>query len=323
MADTKDEGLVEFEFPDEKEEKKPHPKDAEKVAAEEKIEVVDDTPEEDRGRKESGAPEDVSDEELSQYTEGVAKRIKRFNRGYHDERRAKEAALRERDEAMRIAEAIVAENNRLKGSLSQGQAALVDQTKKVVSAELEEAKRKYKAAYEAGDSDALLAAQEEMMTAKMRAERVSSFRPAPLQPTKDDVQSKPQPDATRQQPVQVDPRAKSWQSDNPWFGQDRKKTRFALLVHQELIEDEGIDPQSDKYYEELNKRVRKQFQDDDDTPTHSEQRSRTSVVAPVSRNTSSKKVVLTQTQVRLANKLGVPVELYAKHVRDLEKDQNG
>lgn len=319
MADTDKETLVEFEFPDEKEvkeEKKPHPKDVEKEAKEEKeesVEVVDDTPEEDRGRKDSSAPEDVSDEELSKYTESVAKRIKRFNRGYHDERRAKENALRERDEAMRIAEAIVAENNRLKGTLNQGQAALVDQTKKVVSAELEEAKRKYKAAYEAGDSDALLAAQEELVSAKMKAERVNSFRPATLQPTKDEVQSKPQP-------VQVDPRAKAWQNDNPWFGQDRKKTRFALLVHQELIEDEGIDPQSDKYYEELNKRVRNQFREEG-TPAP-EPRSKTSVVAPVSRNTANKKVVLTQTQVRLANKLGVPLEAYARHVRELEKERN-
>lgn len=319
MADIDKESLVEFEFPDEKEvkeEKKPHPKDVEKEIKEEKeesVEVVDDTPEEDRGRKDSSAPEDVSDEELSQYTESVAKRIKRFNRGYHDERRAKEAALRERDEAMRIAEAIVAENNRLKGTLNQGQAALVDQTKKVVSAELEEAKRKYKAAYEAGDSDALLAAQEELVSAKMKAERVNSFRPAPLQPTKDEVQSKPQP-------VQVDPRAKAWQSNNSWFGQDRKKTRFALLVHQELIEDEGIDPQSDKYYEELDKRVRNQFREEG-TPTP-EPRSKTSVVAPVSRNTANKKVVLTQTQVRLANKLGVPLETYARHVRELEKERN-
>jgi hypothetical protein len=168
---------TEFEFPDEAT-NNPR-KGGAVVEPEEKddIEIVDDTPEEDRNRTPMAEPpKDVTDDELAKYDEGVQKRIKHFTKGYHEERRAKEAALREKDEAIRIAQAIVEENKKLKGSLNSNQTALIEQAKRNVANDLEEAKRKYKAAYESGDSDALVDAQEELTEAKMKAQRIASYR---------------------------------------------------------------------------------------------------------------------------------------------------
>jgi len=143
----------EFKFPDEVEDK---------IEVEEapELEIVDDTPEPDRGRKPADEPpKEFSDDELETYNDSVKKRIKHFTKGYHDERRAKEAAYREREEALKLAQSVVEENKKLKGSLNQGQTALLEQAKKVVENELQSAKNKYKAAYEMGDSDALAEAQ--------------------------------------------------------------------------------------------------------------------------------------------------------------------
>ena len=169
---------TEFEFPHEIEEKTSRL--GSKVVTPE-IEVVDDTPEEDRNRAlMTEAPTDPTDEELESYTESAKKRLKHFTKGYHEERRAKETAIREREEAIRAAQVIFEENKKLKGSLNQGQQALLEQAKKVVANELTQAKQQYKTAYEAGDVDALVEAQENMTTVKLRAERVNNFRPAPV-----------------------------------------------------------------------------------------------------------------------------------------------
>jgi hypothetical protein len=154
---------TEFEFPDEIEENSRKGGKVVEAEAEDNFEIVDDTPAEDRGRKPmEEPPKDVTDEELAKYDESVQKRIKHFTKGYHEERRAKESALREREEALKLAQSIVEENKKLKGSLSQGQNALLEQAKKNIAHEVEAARAKYKAAYESGDSDALVAAQEEM-----------------------------------------------------------------------------------------------------------------------------------------------------------------
>ena len=199
---------TEFEFPDEVETENPRKGGAVVEAeAEDEIEVVDDTPSADRGRKPmEEPPKDVTDEELSKYDEGVQKRIKHFTKGYHEERRAKEAAQREKEEAIRIAQAIAEENKKLKGSLHQGQSALLEQAKKVVASELEDVKRKFKQAYESGDSDALTAAQQEMTAIQMKAERVNNFKPAPLQQEKTEVQLP----RVQSAPPQLDQKTQAW-----------------------------------------------------------------------------------------------------------------
>ncbi len=310
---------VEFEFPDEKEEKEQPKAEApvEKEAkAEDEIEIVDDTPEQDRGRKPlDSAPEDPSEDELAQYSESVKQRIQKFTKGYHDERRAKEAALREREEALKLAQSIIEENKRLKGSLGRGQEALLNQAKQAVSLELDQAKRKYKEAYDSGDSDAIVEAQEALTAAKIKADKIANFKPAPLQTEEKGVET--------QQIVQApssDSKALAWQRQNQWFGTDEEMTSFALGLHQKLVRS-GVDPQSDEYYERINSRVRQVFPDAFDPPEDTEKvekptRAKASVVAPATRSTASKKIVLTQTQVNIAKRLGVPLELYAKKVAE-------
>ena len=318
---------VEFEFPDEKEAKENARKGGAVVAAEDdkpeikadesEIEIVDDTPEADRGRAPmKEPPKEVTDDELSKYDEGVRKRIQHFSKGYHEERRAKEAAQREKDEALRIAQQLVEENKKLKGSLSQGQNALIEQAKKVVANEVEAAKRKYKEAYESGDADALVAAQEELTTAKLKADRVNNFKPAPVQDEKNEVQT---PQQTQQAP-QVDPKLRAWQDENPWFGPNKRMTAYALGLHEELVAD-GISAGSADYYEKIDAEMRTRFPDmfesgkaeKEDAPTPPK---KSNVVAPATRSTAPKKIVLTKTQVELAKRLGVPLELYARKVAE-------
>ena len=303
---------TEFEFPDETEAPKPRV-GGRVVEPEPELEIVDDTPERDRNRKPMAeAPVDPTEEELDSYSDSAKKRIKHFTKGYHEERRAKESALREREEAVRIAQTIAEENRQLKGSLNQGQTALLEQAKKVVANELEQAKRNYKTAYEAGDSEALVAAQDLMTAARMKVERVNNFKPAATQPT---------PVVPQQQSpaVQEDRKAVEWQRDNTWFGADDEMTSFALGLHNKLVK-EGIDPQSDTYYDRVNSRVRQVFPDkfesEGTADANSQRTQKRNVVAPATRSTAPRQVVLTQTQVSIAKRLGVPLELYARKVAD-------
>ena len=304
MADIE---KTEFRFPDENNEVEPG---AVNASDEVEIEVVDDTPDVDKGRKPmKEAPAEVTDDELEQYSEGVKKRIQHFSKGYHEERRAKEAALREREEAIKLAHNVIAENKKLQGSLGQGQAALLEQAKKVVSNEIEEAKRQYKTAYEAGDSDALVEAQEALTQAKIRADRVNNFKP-PVQEEENEVQPAYQP-VNAPAEVRVDNKAKAWQEANTWFGSDEEMTAVALTVHKKLV-DNGVDPTSDEYYEKINSRVHQLFPDA--FPQAKQKKSQ--VVASATRSTAPRKIVLTQTQVSIAKRLGVPLELYAKQVAE-------
>lgn len=306
---------VEFEFPDEKSEAE------NKASAEvnDEIEIVDDTPPEDRGRKPMAEPpREFADDELAKYDASVQQRIKHFTKGYHEERRAKEAAMREREEALNIAQSIVEENKKLKGSLGQNQAAVLDSYKKLAANDLQKAKDKYKEAYESGDSEAMTEAQANLTTAAMRAERVNSIRAPSLQEEKTNVQTRTEPKNEFVAPVEPDYKAQDWQQKNQWFGKDEEMTSFALGLHTKLI-NSGINPKSDEYYERLNSRIRQVFPEsfesgrtvDAQTP-----RPAKSNVAPATRSTAPKKIVLTQTQVNLAKRLGVPLELYARKVAE-------
>jgi hypothetical protein len=307
---------TEFEFPDEKED---NPRKGGSVVEPEssgpEIEVVDDTPEDDRGRTPMAEPpKDVTDEELSKYDESVQKRIKHFTKGYHEERRAKESAEREKDEALRLAQAVLAENKKLKGSVNQNQTALLEQAKKVVSGEVEAAKRMYREAYEAGDTDKLVEAQEALTHAKIRADKVNNFRPAPLQVDETPVQIEQQP--TRAAPV--DDKLLAWQDKNQWFGSNKRMTAYALGLHEELVS-EGIPSGSDEYYRRINTDIRERFSDQfgaDESVDAKPQRTKSNNVAPATRSTAPRKIVLTQTQVNLAKRLGVPLELYARKVAE-------
>ena len=309
----------EFKFPDETESK--NAKADDKVdfevegESEPEIEVIDDTPPEDRGRTPMAEPpKEVTDEELSKYDEGVQKRIKHFTKGYHEERRAKETAEREKDEAIRLAHAVLEENKKLKGSVNQNQTALLEQAKRVVSNEVETAKRMYKEAYESGDSEKLVEAQEALTTAKIRADKVNNFRPAPLQEEETPVQINQQP--TRAAPV--DEKLLAWQDQNQWFGSNKRMTAYALGLHEDLVS-EGIPSGSEEYYRRINTDIRQRFSDQfgaEESVDAKPQRTKSNIVAPATRSTAPKKIVLTQTQVNLAKRLGVPLELYARKVAE-------
>ena len=317
---------TEFEFPDEIEAKQnrlgskvvePEP---EEVKEEPEIEIVDDTPDEDKGRKPMETPpQEPTDEELAAYSQKDRNKLREFTKGYHDERRAKEAALREKEEAIRIAQAVYEENQKLKNNVHTSQSALLEQAKKVVSQEVTEAKNRYKAAYEAGDADALVQAQEDLTTAKMKAERVNNFKPAPLQEEKTVVQ--PQ----HQQAPRVDTKAVEWQQTNKWFGTDKEMTGFALAVHEKLVNDEGIDPQSDEYYRRINGRLRQVFPDKFESaePADTTQRRKSNVVASATRSVAPKKITLSASEVAIAKRLGLPLERYAREVAILRRNENG
>ena len=316
---------TEFEFPDEVEEKQtrvgskvvePEPE----VQDEPEIEVVDDTPDEDKGRKPMETPpQEPTDEELAAYSQKDRNKLREFTKGYHDERRAKESAIREKEEAIRIAQAVYEENQKLKNNVHTSQSALLEQAKRVVAQEVNDAKSRYKAAYESGDADALVQAQEDMTTAKMKAERVNNFKPAPLQEEKTVVQPE------YQQAPRVDTKAVEWQKTNKWFGTDKEMTGFALAVHEKLVNDEGMDPQSDEYYRRINGRLRQVFPDKFESaePADTTQRRKSNVVASATRSVAPKKITLSASEVAIAKRLGLPLERYAREVAILRRNENG
>ena len=293
-------------------------------AGEVEIEVEDDTPEADRGRKASPPPEEVTNEELENYSEKVKTRIKHFSKGYHDERRAKEEAQREREALEAYAKNLIAENNKLKGSVDQSHNTLIESAKKQVESELSMAKSQYRQAYESGEPDAILEAQTALNTAQIRLEKVNGLKPKQIQTLQPEETPVEQAPTAPQPQVQRDEKADSWRDDNPWFGSDDEMTAFALGLHNKLTKD-GVDPQSDTYYEKINSRMRQVFPDQFDDGIEDEpegtKRKSSNVVAPASRSTAPKKIRLTQSQVAIAKKLGVPLETYAKQAAELMRKQ--
>jgi hypothetical protein len=261
----------------------------------------------------SEAPEEVTEEELEDYSDKVRNRIKHFSKGYHDERRAKETALREREELERYAQKLVDENKGLKTSVSKNQSVLLDQAKRTAGSELDEAKRAYKEAYESGDTDAVVDAQESMTTAKIKADRLGNIQLPSLQEEETALE---QNTTEQSAPVPVDERANEWAKTNTWFGSDDEMTSLALGLHNKLVK-EGMNPQSDDYYDAIDARMQQLFPEqfgEVDKPDRKTSKRQANVVAPATRSTSPKKVTLTRTQVDLAKRLGVDLKDYAKQV---------
>ena len=304
---------VEYKFPDEREPEKSATDDNEI-----EIEVIDDTPDLDKNREPLNEPvNEVTDDELTKYDEGVQKRIKKITHGYHDERRAKEAALREREEALKFAQQILEENKNLKKNLGDHATLLVGTAKQNAEMALEQARKKYKEAYESFDPDQIVAAQEELTQAKMRLDKVANFTPPALQEREIPVNMQPQ-SAPDNEP---DSRALAWRKQNQWFGPNRPMTAFTLGLHEQLVE-EGFDPTSDEYYERIDSTLRSKFPESFSGEQVKSKRTSSNVVAPASRSVAPKKITLTQTQVALAKKLRIPLEAYARKVAE-GMTQNG
>jgi len=320
VDNTKEKDDFEFEVENEA------PANAKGAKPEVDIEVEDDTPVEDRGK--TPMPKALVDEleadELEDYSDKVKTRLKQMKKVWHDERREKEAAVREQQEAINLARRVVDENRRLKNSLSQGERMLVDTSKNSAEMEMAAARKAYKEAYEAGDSDKVVEAQEKMTDANYRLQQLKSYRPT--------LQA-PEPEVEIAQDVaqapRLDPKTTAWQERNTWWGTDVEMTSLALGYHQKLEKQYGKEfVGTDEYWRNVDDTMRRRFPEyfgEQEQPangggkpvTRTETKPAT-VVASASRSTSSKKIVLKQSQVLLAKKLGLTPEQYAREMRKLE-----
>ena len=306
--------MSEFKFPDELEDEKTV--EIESNADEIEIEVVDDTPPADRGRKALDKEvEDPTDEEIASYGDKVKVRIKELTHARHDERRAKEALMREKQELERMAHQIVAENQQLRQHVSAGTQHFQSQSLQLAENELQSARSQYKSAQEAFDADAILAAQEALLEAKMKVNAIKNYRPPVQQEERREV---PQQSYREPEP-QLDAKTLRWQAKNQWFGSpgNEELTSFSLGLHQKLV-NSGVDPRSDEYFERIDARMKATFPDVFGGAT----RRPASVVAPAGRSTGTKRVQMTATQMALAKKFGLTPQQYAEQVARLE-NQNG
>lgn len=324
----------EFEFPDEKE--------AKQAAAEDdkfSVEIEDDTPPEDRGRKAAPPPEDPTEDELSSYDEKVQARIKKFTRGYHDERRAKEEALRERQAAEAYAKQVYEENKRLQQQLATGSKAYIETSKSAAEAELAAAKKRFKDAYDTGDSDALAEAQAEVAQATLRLDRATTMRPIEVE----DKEFQPAPQQHQSQTPSISPRTKKWvEANSDWWGVDDEMTMTAMGLDKKLAREYGPSyVGSEEYFRTIDRTMRKRFpehfedaqsHEDDETPPRKtsepaeEETPRratkpATVVAPASRSTPPNRVKLKASEAAIARRLGVPLEQYAKQVALLKRGE--
>ena len=341
MADVKDGDIV-FEYPDDDEipgSKLPDekevdlsPKEAEskkEVKAESKVqdeldlEIEDDTPPQDKGREPlpKEVVEELEKDTLDDYSERVKQRMAQLKKVWHDERRAKEAADREREEAIRFAQQIADENKKLKSNLSSGEETYIQTLKNGLEHELNLAKRDYREAYDSGNTDQIIEAQSKMNEAQYKLSQAQQYEPrfkSALQEGQNEVYI-PQNQPSIPKP---DTRALAWQDNNKWFGQDEEMTSLALGLHEKLVRS-GISPTSDEYYRRIDTTMQKRFPEffgdatlDEEKPA--ERTKPSTVVAPATRSTAPKKVRLTKTQVALAKKFGLTPEQYARETLKLE-----
>lgn len=292
------------------------------------IEVVDDTPEPDRDRaplKAEPQEDEKQEEELDKYSESVQKRMNQLTHRYHDERRAREAIERQNQEAIQLAQAVLAENERLQKAYQEGSQDYLKQVQYKIEYAQKLADDKFRKAYEAGDTEGLIEAQKLRDDIALERARLENFNFAPpqqntLQTEQQPVYNQPTVEPQRPQAPQRDTRAEEWAAKNPWFGADEEMTSLAYGLHSKLVKS-GIDPTSDEYYATIDKRMRDVFPDYFGKPKEKPKAS--SPVAPAGRTTAGKKMTLTATQVALAKKLGVSLESYAKHVAKLQEQANG
>ena len=322
--------MDEFKFPDEYEDKKASTEQDDSAVKDEhdiEVELVDDTPAKDKGRKPLDKEvADPTDDEIENYSDKVQARIKELTHARHDERRVKESLLREKQEMERLMSHLADENKKLKQTVNYGQEAFISTAKDAAEAQLNEARRQYKVAQESFDTDAIIEAQEALMDAKVRLDQVKNYRATPLQEDEAPVQREP----SQTQAVGPDEKTLRWQAKNQWYGQNgfEEYTSYALGLHHKLV-NAGINPRSDEYFAQIDGRMKSTFPElfgeaaaekpQSETPTTSSKRP-SSVVAPASRSTGKRTIRLTPTQYALAKKYGLTPQQYAAEVAKLERN---
>jgi len=316
MAEYEDK---EFKFPDEVENE---PED--KI----EIEIENDIPDEDVGKKPlpKNIVDEIDEDDLEGYSQEAKQRLFQMKKLINDERRVKDEALREHQEAIRVANLVIEENKKLKSRLTDGEKVYVSTAKENISRELSEAKREYREAYDSGDSERLVEAQERLTEVKLKAQEIERYKPqydeSALQAEESEVKIQNQQPA----PQRLDPKTQAWLDKNKWYGEDDDMTFLASGIHRRL-EREGVPLGSDHYWNVINAEVRKRFPEkfsEEDTGTKDPVKisKPSTVVAPATRSTSSKKIKLTQTQLALAKKFNLSPEQYAMELTKLES-QNG
>lgn len=302
--------MSDYKFPDEQD-------DSKDLDDEIIVEVEDKTPPEDRNK--APLPEKIKEElyndELEDYSTKVKKKLLQMKKLAHDERREKDAAIREQNEAVEFAKRLMDENKRLKSNLNSSEKNVLLSVTKTVEMELDQAKKAYREAYDSGDTDKVMEAQERLTEATLKIDKVRNFRPQPVEDEETVVQT-PQP---RTQEAPKDPSAVAWQQENPWFGEDEEMTSLALGLHEKMRR-EGVRISSQEYYNRLNTTIRKRFperfenaEEQDDRPSR-----KSSVVAPATRTTSAKRVRLSVGELNLAKKFNLTPEQFAAEKIKLE-----
>ena len=325
----------EFKFPDEIDDDKEvtNLDEGGKVDGDDKgfdIEIQDDTPEQDRNAVplDKETVEELEKDDLKDYSKKVKQRIDQMKKVWHDERRAKEAALREQQEAVRVAQQLLEENKKLKEAYSSGEKTYIEVAQGAAESGLQLAKRNYKEALDSGDSDAIADAQVALNEATYKAQQAKNFRPTTLQVEENEVQI---PQSTYKEQPKVDPTTQKWLDKNTWYGADEEMTALALAVHSKLENSFGKQyVGSEEYFKRIDDTIRKRFpenfsdevevqtQTGGGKPSQRTEAKSAPVVAPATRSTASKRIVLKASQVALAKKLGLSPEQYARELQKLE-----
>lgn len=288
--------LDEFKFPDESENKTEELEPIE-------IEIEDDTPPEDKANAEPMPKEIVEEldkDDLEEFSGEAKKKLLQMKKVYNDERRAKESADKERQEAIDFAQKIIEENKKLKNRLTTGEQSLVSSYKENITRELEEAKRSYKEAYDSGDSELLVNAQEKLTEVKLKSQELERYKP---EFSEEALQSQ-ENDVKIPQPQRLDSKTQAWLDKNSWYGVDEDMSYLAMGVHRRL-EREGVPIGSDHYFKSIDTEMRQRFpekfgnseetKDSFEVETKPSTKSKPStVVAPATRSTSPKKSDLRQ-----------------------------
>jgi hypothetical protein len=276
------------------------------------VKLSEDSKEETAEAVEATA-EKTSEDELDEYSSGVKGRINNLTKRFREEERQKQSAVE-------YAENVRKENEDLKKRIESLDKGYQEQFESRVTNQIDSAKEILKQAHETGDVDKIVEAQEALATLSVEKGTLKSIRAEKSNetevaaPTTETAKSAP-----TAPPAQPDPKAEAWAKNNNWFGQDEVMTYGAFGIHRRLVEEEGFDPQSDDYYAELDSRLRSEFPHKFDSKSKSNGGSRkvASAEASASRNRSGRKTVrLTPSQVTIAKRLNVPLEEYAKYVRD-------
>lgn len=314
----------EFKFPDEIDDE-PKGKKADDDEDDLFVEIEDDTPAEDRGKE--PLPKDIinsleTPDDGGEYPEEVVTKFKQYKKAWHDERREKEKAFREQEEALRVAQQILEENKRLKATLASGEQVFISTAQEAAENELAMAKKEYTEAYTMGDPETIADAQLKLTNASLKVDRAKNFKPS-IQIDEDEVKLPHQSQVdNKQRPA--DPKFAAWQRRNSnWFNKDEEMTEAAKGLHMKLYREYGADYLgTDEYYDRIDKTMRKRFpeafQSEAPSDEQKSQRKPSTVVASAKRSTAPKSIKLTATQAALAKKFKLTPEQYAREVLKLQ-----